>query len=162
MAGLNKNPQFQQQEQRRNQARRQFEGELRDNEEPLLNELKSAGLSVGSVWDLVNTKKSYLEAIPILGRHLALPYDLRIREGIARALTVPEAKVVAKDILEELKGSKAKEEVEFRWALANALTVVANFSMMEEIKALTKDKSFENVHKILRKTLVKLSDKNSL
>ena len=66
--------------------------ELRRAEAPLVEELRKAGYSVESAWDLVNTAAPYPEALPILLDHLARPYPPPVREGIARALAVPEAK----------------------------------------------------------------------
>ena len=50
--------------------------------------LWDAGFHVESVWDFVNTADKYPAAIPILLRHVNLPYSKRIKEGIIRALTV--------------------------------------------------------------------------
>jgi hypothetical protein len=62
------------------------------DEAPLLRDLAAAGFSVESVWDLVNRKNPYKEAIPVLLNHITKPYLPVIREGIARALAVQEAR----------------------------------------------------------------------
>lgn len=64
----------------------------RVEEGPILAELREVGWDVKSVWDLINAPARYEEAIPILRKHLRLPYSDRIREGIARALAVPDAR----------------------------------------------------------------------
>jgi len=58
----------------------------------LIEELGQAGFAVESASDLVNTSAPYPEALPILLAHLERPYPDRIREGIARALAVRDAK----------------------------------------------------------------------
>jgi hypothetical protein len=58
----------------------------------LIQELRQAGFAVESAWDLVNTSAPYPEALPILLAHLQRPYPDRVREGIARALAVLDAK----------------------------------------------------------------------
>src|ERR1043165_213162 len=68
------------------------EAELARAEAPLVAELRGAGYPVESVWDLVTTRDRYPIAVPILVEHLQRPYPGRIREGIARALAVREAK----------------------------------------------------------------------
>src|SRR5437868_2471251 len=74
------------------------------DEKPLVEALAGAGRPVKSVWDLVNTAESYPEAIPVLIEHLQQPYQFVTREGIARALTVKEARgAAARIVLEELK-----------------------------------------------------------
>jgi hypothetical protein len=64
---------------------------LREAEEPLLDELSAGGLRIGSVWELVNTQAKYTSALPVLLAHVSRPYPSPVREGIARALGVPEA-----------------------------------------------------------------------
>src|SRR5215467_9685753 len=54
----------------------------------LLAELRNAGFHVQSVWDFVNTANKYPAAIPVLLRHVSLPYSKRTKEGIIRALTI--------------------------------------------------------------------------
>ena len=66
------------------------EGELREAERPLLEALRRVGVPVESVWDLVNSSEAYPRALPALVEHLQRPYPERIREGIARALAVPD------------------------------------------------------------------------
>lgn len=66
---------------------------LRIEEQPILADLRTVFLDVNSVWDLVNTSLPYPEAVPILLKHLSLPYSDRTRAGIARALAVPEPEV---------------------------------------------------------------------
>lgn len=80
-----------------NQARRKERAErsarLREEEKPIVSDLRQEGLDVESIWDLVNTSKQYPKVIPILLRHLSLPYSDRTREGIARSLAVPEPEI---------------------------------------------------------------------
>lgn len=52
-------------------------------------DLRAIGWPVSSVWDLVNTRQSYPEAVPVLMAHLDRPYDPRIREGISARLRCP-------------------------------------------------------------------------
>jgi len=80
------------QKQEREAAARQRQEELSRAEAPLVHDLRSAGFAVDSVWDLVNTKQSYEEAVRVLLDHLNGDYPSAIREGIARALAVPEAR----------------------------------------------------------------------
>lgn len=90
---LNKNPKTSLEVEEMEYAREQFEIELRKETEKLLEEIKSKGLIITTIWDLVNTKKSYTEAIDPLTKHLLLPYHHRNKEGIIRALGVKESGV---------------------------------------------------------------------
>lgn len=120
---------------------------LRIEEEPLLADLRAIGWDQGldSVWDLVNTAEPYPEAIPILLRHLTRPYSDRIKEGIARALAVPDAVNAWPILVAEYK--KAEEGQEngvmrgYKDGLAVALTAIATDAVLGEVISLIKDTS---------------------
>ncbi|WP_241975559.1 MULTISPECIES: hypothetical protein [unclassified Cryobacterium] len=57
-----------------------------------MKDLRSAGVEVNSVWDLVNTADPYPKALPILLDHLQRGgYPDRIMESLGRALGVGPA-----------------------------------------------------------------------
>lgn len=63
--------------------------ELRRAEQPIVEDLTSAGVEVRSVWDLVNTADPYPQALPILLKHLQRGgYPDRVMESLGRALAV--------------------------------------------------------------------------
>src|SRR5262245_35115759 len=76
---------------KREEELRAREAAWRAAEAPLVAELRAAGETVDSVWDLVNTTAGYDAALPLLLAHLERGYPDRVREGIARALAVPAA-----------------------------------------------------------------------
>ncbi|NCT92186.1 hypothetical protein GXB85_14675 [Cellulomonas sp. APG4] len=73
-----------------------FEAELRERtevlrvaEQPIVADLRAAGIDVESVWDLVNTSEPYPAALPVLLRHLERGgYPDRVMESMGRALAV--------------------------------------------------------------------------
>lgn len=93
------------------------------NEEisPLIIELNMHGFEVNSIWDLVNSKNKYLDAIPILLEHLTRDYSEKNKEGIVRSLSVKEAigKVVP-TLLNEYNKSE-KNATSLRWAIGNTI-----------------------------------------
>lgn len=66
---------------------------LRIEEAPILSDLLNIGCDVDSVWALGGRSAVYADAIPVLLKHLVLPYSDRMREGIARALAIPHPEV---------------------------------------------------------------------
>lgn len=124
---------------------------LRVEEKPILADLAAIGLKVNSVWDLVNTSDPYPEAIPILLKHLTQDYSDRIKEGIARALAVPDAKDAWSLLVAEYR--KAPEGVEYpvgvengirlgaKSGLAVALSATATDGVIEQLASLAKDRS---------------------
>lgn len=111
---------------------------------PLVESLNDAGISVKSIWDLVNTKQSHPHAIPVLIEHLRRPYPFRIREGIARALTVKGAGEAAYLVLvNEFKTQTDSTDASqhgFKWALGNAISIVATKNHFDEVVELIRDK----------------------
>jgi len=131
--------------------------ELRPEQTPLLVELASVGIKVDSVWDLVNAKWSYPAAIPILSAYLQRVHHPLLREGIARALTVPEARGVAGQvILSELQRPPDQSPHSVRWVLANALTVVADETMADAIEGLVANDDYADIRERLATALRKL------
>lgn len=62
---------------------------LREAEQPVVVDLRSAGVQVDSVWDLVNTSEPYPAALPVLMEHLERGgYPERVMESLGRALAV--------------------------------------------------------------------------
>lgn len=107
-------------------------------EVPLVRDLQAAGLSVVSVWDLVNTSEPYPDALPILLRHLERPYPDRVREGIARAMAVRGGAKFAWNRLCELYRQEPVD-TDAKNGLAVALAAVVDESTMEELIALLRD-----------------------
>src|SRR5215204_5395676 len=113
---------------------------LRQQVKPLTNELAEAGI-MADIWDLVNTSASYPEAIPILVKHLSIPYHPRNKEGIVRALAVKVAKGRAnKAILAEYQ-NVPKDNDSFRWAFGNTMTVIVTEDDLEDLIAIVLDES---------------------
>jgi hypothetical protein len=104
---------------------------------PLVEDLRSVGWDVSSVWDLVNIDEAYPEALPVLVRHLGRPYPAVVRDGIARALAVRRA-VFAWDVIRDqyLKENDrgAKD------GLATALGAMVDRQHLDELIALVTDR----------------------
>lgn len=64
-------------------------------EKDLVNDLRSVGLDVFTIDQLLNTSDSYPEAVSVLLKHLKLTTDRNILMAIVRCLTVKEAKGIA-------------------------------------------------------------------
>lgn len=132
----------------------QLAAELEPEERPLLTELAAVGFHVTSVWDMVNTRSSYKNAIPVLCKYLPHAHHPVLREGIARALTAREAEGIAgRVLLAELRRCFDPTGSEARWALANALTVTSEADMADELRSLLADESYRDVHERLAAAL---------
>jgi len=133
-AQLEKDPEWVARNAEREARLKEREEQFRREEAVLLSELRSIGFNVESVWDFVNTAEKYPGAIPVLLRHLSLPYHKRIKEGIIRALTVNYA---GPDVLRALIRQFCEETDEKpnspKWVMGNAISEVATPADAEAI-----------------------------
>ncbi|WP_316812827.1 HEAT repeat domain-containing protein [Pedobacter heparinus] len=120
---------------------KQLEIEMAKEVNDLLGELKKQGIFIKSVWDLVNTKKAYPDAIDILIKHLRKKYHDKNMEGIVRALTVKEAKGKAANVLKELYDNTSKDKSNLRWVIGNAIATVMSVDDVDWVFSTVIDKS---------------------
>jgi HEAT repeat protein len=136
--------------------RRRKQAEWRQAEAPLVDELREAGFQVDSAWDLVNTSTPYPEALPILLEHLERPYPDRVREGIARALAVRDAKfgweTLTRLFRQEEAGTDAKD------GLAVAIAAVADDDVFGDLIALARETTHGESRILLLSALARSQD----
>jgi len=129
---------------------------MRRKEEHIVREIEEAGLLVDSVWDLVNTREPYPEAIPVLLRHLEnTGYDPAIREGIARALTVRGYPEILPAMIEAFRRDPEPRLNGPKWAMGNTIEILFDDEYVEEIAELAKDSSHGEARQMLVYALAK-------
>ncbi len=136
MAEFEKDPAFVERRRQREEERRRAEEADARAEAPLVEELRKAGVSVGSVWDLVNTTNTHAQSLPVLLDHLQRSYPDAVREGIARAMAVPGAKFawpVLVTLYRQETGRRTKD------GLAVAIANVADDETIDELVALARE-----------------------
>jgi len=155
MKKLRSDPDFVAKRQQADQELAQRTAELRQAEAPLLNDLRAAGYIVDSVWQLVNTAASYSSALPLLLEHLQREYPVPVREGIARALAVPQARF-AWDTLINLY--RAERDPRAKGGLAVALGVIADDELIDDVIALALDSQHGETRAFLLGALERSTD----
>ena len=137
MAELEADPEYVARQHQREAELQRKAATWRQAEAPLVEELRAAGCEVESAWDLVNTSTPYPAALPILLEHLDRSYPDRVREGIARALAVRDAKFAWEPLTrlyrEELTGSNTKN------GLAVALAAISHDDVVDDLISLARD-----------------------
>ena len=114
---------------------------VRIAEAPLVEDLHAVGAKAGSVWTLVNTRSPYPAAIPVLLEHLQRDYMPEVREGIARALAVPEASWAWDILLTLFNQEPLGGRRNVKWALGCALSGAATDEVIDKIIGLVQDTS---------------------
>lgn len=139
LASLNKDSEFVERRESREKAILQTQLDLKAAEAPLLEALRSAGVEIASVWDLVNGVSSYTTVLPLLLDHLHKAYPPAIREGIARALATPSASFGWRTLVELYRTEK---EERVKDGLAIALSGTVTDATIDELITLIRDRSY--------------------
>ncbi len=105
-------------------------------------ELLNVGIQIDNIYDLVNTRESYPEAIPVLLSLIAsqVVEDIKEREGIVRALAVKEAVGKAGTILINEYNRTSIEHKYYRWAIGNTMCVVIVKEDLESVLQIVSNK----------------------
>lgn len=115
-------------------------------------------LQIERIEDLYREPIDYRAAIPVLLRWLPLVDDIAVKTAIVRALSIKWAKPVAAwPLIEEFRKAPY-EEIDLKWAIANALSEVADASVFEEIVELVRDKRHGVARVMLPIALAKMKD----
>ncbi len=104
-------------------------------DERLCEVLRTVGIEAESIYDLVNTSTDYGEAIPLLLEWLPKVKSDRIKEGVARALTVSRAGAHALDcMIREFINYEAENGSQggTKWAMGNAISVMGTRKEYQE------------------------------
>lgn len=117
------------------EARQRAIGEKRAQDEaPVVADLRSLGLEVDSVWDLLKIKEPYPEAIPVLLDHLQRPEHTGFtKNGIARALCVKESRPHWDKLRDIYLSSRDPKEQE---GLGVALSGIMTKANLEDVYSL--------------------------
>lgn len=134
---LNTDPDYLKMRREKDALQKAKSASIRSEQTALLADLKSVGWVVKSVWDLVNTSARYEDAVAVLLKHLQRPYSDRVKEGIARALAVPDAAWAWSFLLAEYK--EAPEESGFKDGLAVALAATSSDEVIGQLVDIAKD-----------------------
>ena len=125
---------------------------------PIINDLKAAGFPVKSLDELRRSGVRYMAAIPILLKWLSLVVESDVKDSIVRALSVPWAKpIAARPLIAEFE-KQSQEISSLKWAIGNALSVVADNGVADDLFALAQDKSHGKAREMVVVALGNLSD----
>ncbi len=132
---------------RREERHRQWRAGVEENlwaAAPLEADLRKAGVPVASVSELMDCRLEGLRpAIPVLLRWLPRMENIDIKECIVRALTDKAAKpLAAPALIEEFRKAPITDDprlLSFKWAIGNALSVVADDLVFDDIAELLRD-----------------------
>lgn len=125
----------------------------------VIKDLAKAGFKVDYVGALYNNKIWYEQAIPVLIKWLSVVENRRVKEDIVRALSVKWAKPQAAPLLiQEYDKLTQPEDWAIRWAIGNALSVVADDRVCDDIMRLAQDRYYGTERQMLAVALGNMRD----
>ena len=107
-------------------------------QEPIIAELRTVGITDADIGQLMMRAVPYSQALPVILKHMLMPYSERIRGTLARCLAVTDAKYLWPILLEEYKIAIDTGPLGYKDGLAVALA------------ALASDENFVDVENIMR------------
>ena len=129
---------------------------------PIVGDLQRAGFPFSSLDELRRSGKRYVAAVPILLSWLPKVEALDVKESIVRTLSVPWARGIAtKAVLQEFFKAP-KNATALRWAIGNAMEVIADPSVTDEILNIVADSSNGMSRQMFVLALGKLQDSRAI
>lgn len=126
---------------------------------PVLADLEKAGYKLNWISDLYQQEAPYTDAIPILLSWLPRIDNKDIKETIVRALSVPWTPPSAAALLiEEFKRVQDSTDIRLRWAIGNALSVIADDNAFTGVAALAQDKQYGRTREMVALALGNMKD----
>ena len=127
----------------------------------LVRRLRNVGIDVDDVWELVESDEPYPSAIPFLleALHGSAPADVHFREGVVRALSIKQARpVAAAALVHEMRRQQEHDDVYVLWAFGNALSIVADDDVYDDIVQLARNRSLGRAREMLMEALGRMDN----
>lgn len=137
---LQNDPKHQKMLKEKEEMRERIEQNAIAGQRELLQELNGVGINITSVWDLVNTKLSYPNAISILIKYLPKMQDDNNKEGIIRALAVREAIGLANDVLLSEFENMSIKKVNLKWIIGNTIFKIITSNDLNRVLKIVSEK----------------------
>ena len=150
---------------RKRQLDEKRQGEIqhhRSTVQPVLDELRQAGFDVASLDELRDSGVAYRAAIPVLLKWLPLISDPEVKESIVRTLSVPWAKPTAALPLIAEFLTACQKDSGLKWAIGNALAVVADQSLFEQLCELVRDRRHGTARQMIVLALGKMKNPQAI
>lgn len=158
MAELQRDPEFlarqKRQEDERGRNLESYQTAARD----VVADLAAAGFEVEAIGDLRRLGTPYPQAVPVLLRWLPCVHDPAVKEDIVRTLSVPWAEDAAPLLLFEFERAEDATGTGLRWAIGNALEVVANDEIADGMIKLATDRRYGKAREMVVVGLGKMKD----
>ncbi len=158
MAKLQSDPEFVARQKQEEDARERNRERYRTAARDVVADLADAGFEVEAIGDLRHLGTPYPQAVPVLLRWLARVHDPALKEDIVRTLSVPWAEDAAPLLLSEFERAEDATGTGLRWAIGNALAVLASDEIADGMIKLATDRRYGQAREMVVVGLGKLKD----
>jgi len=126
----------------------------------VVSALGSVGVSCSSIYDLVNSDRTYPAAVPVLLGLLPIVSNPRIKEGIVRALADRSARGQAEvPLLQMFRQLPPGESADgLRWVIGNSLSYLDVGKVADELIAIASDSQYGMSRQMIVSALGKIDD----
>jgi hypothetical protein len=150
MNKLLQDPEYRAKAQESEKRRKVLKDEHRLAAWPVIQELKQAGFEIESIDELRRSGHSYKPAIRVLLNWLPRIQNPGVKESIVRALSVPWARpAAARPLICAFQAVPSTDSSALKWAIGNALEIVADDSVFSETVQLVRDKQHGKAREML-------------
>lgn len=158
MGELERDPEFLARQRQQEEDRRRSVESYRTAARDVLADLAATGFKVEAIGDLRRHGTPYREAIPVLMRWLPRMQEAAVKEDIVRTLSVPWAADAAPLLIAEFERAEDATGTGLRWAIGNALEVLANDDIADDLIRLATERRYGRAREMLVVGLGKLKD----
>jgi hypothetical protein len=141
------------------QGRQESIRQYRDDQAPVVADLRAAGVAVDAIHDLSDpgvNGAEYSRALPVLIQWLPRMANPEVKLTIIQALATPRARMAAHTLIDEFRRPQPREIL--RWDIGNALSYAADASVFEEIAELALDPRYGTARQELCLALARTRD----
>jgi hypothetical protein len=136
---LKQDPQYQTSMQQRKALHEEFVQQHKLAAAPVVKDLNESGFAVESIDELRRKGVDYVAAISLLLKWLPLVSDTTVKDSIVRALSIPQARqTAARPLIAEFQAAP-ESDPSLKWTIGNALSIVADDTVFDEIVKLALD-----------------------
>lgn len=130
---------------------------------PIFSDLAAVDLDIHALQDLFQSRTVYCKSLPVLIKWLARTDDAVAKEALVRALSLPWARPVATPyLIEEFQSAAPHVTPTLRWAIGNALEVLADEQHVEALVRLAKQCEYGKAREMLALGLGRLKDPRAI
>lgn len=163
MRQLANDPEYQERMRLADEGRVEHTRTIDEASRPVLEALEHAGFAVFAIDDLFNQRLEYRAAVPVLMEWLPRVTNRDVKEMIVRALSVRWARPRAAPLLiDEFRTVDDDPRGSLRWAIGNALDVVADKSVLDDLLSIARDPRYGYTRQMIVLAIGRVGDERAV